>query len=305
MTHHETPEHIESTAYILLSHDGHIISYSQNLFTIFPHLTHDFKIKIYDHPHFTDLIRCNLKRHIYDSIFQKTESTYLKYLTQRIMNTHTTWEEYLENGYIVHYALQTLGDTHKIIAIRTSRNPKHIAHSTLLRMAHYDAHTGLMNARHFQSRLDHLTQAQAYRTPFVLMYIHAQIHHADQQIQCIQNLSKNLRGNVRQGDILAYVSHDTFAIILKNLAHPNAVRDAIERILARLNTTYAENHESLPSISIFCGVVCFPTHGDHAETLIQKANLCLQTAQNNPNTAGHITYRIYDDIAPPKNSVMH
>ena len=89
--------------------------------------------------------------------------------------------------------------------------------------------------------------------------------------QLLQEISKRLKNNVREGDTIARISGDEFACVFENISNPEAAYNIGEKLLEKIKNDYLIN-ENLISISASVGISVSPDDGEKAEILLQRAD---------------------------------
>lgn len=283
-----TPQDEPPCAYITLSNTGYIEGYTDTLFRVFPHLERDMTAS--QSYHFTDIIHKNAKRHIYDVVLHTIDESYMTRVRDDLSQHQAEWVEYLENGNIVEYHLTTLSNQHKIMTVTLKENALH--HQTSLhRMAYIDSLTGFSNTAHIKQCVEHMLSPKEHRIPFVVLHLSVQACDGVQNSDwLIQQVAKRLASCIRQGDIVGHSIGGAFYIVLKNLAHPDSIRSAIERILQHVHTPYARGSDTV-FVHLTCGAACFPGNGESADDLMEKADLCRTTVERNGIDPNKLNYR--------------
>lgn len=107
--------------------------------------------------------------------------------------------------------------------------------------------------------------------------------------QMIQSIAQRLHDAVREGDFVARIGGDEFAIVLKNVTHLAEVDAFASDLIAKL----AEPHQiddKVLQCKCSIGISIGPTHGTTADELLKAADLALYAAKANQK----VTYRFYD-----------
>jgi len=171
------------------------------------------------------------------------------------------------------------------------------AQEQLYFMAHHDQLTSLPNRLFFADRLRQ-AQAIAKREKALcgILYldldrfkiINDTLGHAVGDL-LLQEVAKRLRNCVREVDTVARIGGDEFSIVLVNLTHAVDADQVAGKILKALaKPVQAEEHELYITTSI--GISIYPEHGDHAESLLKKADAAMYQAK----ALGRNNYQVYE-----------
>jgi diguanylate cyclase (GGDEF)-like protein len=145
-----------------------------------------------------------------------------------------------------------------------------------------DPLTGLPDARLFEEQLG-LALAFARRrnatVPLLLLGLDAP---AGDSLQ--RAVADRLQGLVREGDLVARVGGDTFAILLQEPARHESPRDAADKLLRALAEPFPVDGQTL-RVTACAGVTVYPDGGRTAGTLLEVAAAALGEAKGaGPNT---------------------
>ncbi len=106
--------------------------------------------------------------------------------------------------------------------------------------------------------------------------------------QLLQELATRLRSGLREGDTVARLSGDEFAVLLGNLASAEDVAPIARKILDRICAPFAtEGRELIVTTSI--GVALFPNDGTEPSVLLKNADIAMYRAKDK----GRNNYRFY------------
>ena len=105
----------------------------------------------------------------------------------------------------------------------------------------------------------------------------------------IQSIAKRLSSCVREGDFIARIGGDEFAIILKDVACLNRADAFARDLIARLDEPHQIDDRIL-QCRVSIGIAIGPTHGSTADELLKAADLALYSVKANPK----LVYRTYD-----------
>jgi diguanylate cyclase (GGDEF)-like protein len=164
----------------------------------------------------------------------------------------------------------------------------------------HDALTGLANRTLFEDRLDHQLQiAQRDPAPFSLLAFDLDHfkeindtlgHGVGDRLLC--EIDSRVRPCLRPGDTLARFGGDEFAVLLPSAGSDSAAGVA-ERMLGALREPFALADLTV-NLGASIGVVTYPTHGEDAETLVQRADVAMYLAKDQ-----RVGVSLYDATADP------
>jgi diguanylate cyclase (GGDEF)-like protein len=149
----------------------------------------------------------------------------------------------------------------------------------------HDALTGLPNRVLFSDRLEHAIAA-ASRDPrplSVLMLDLIRLKEINDTLghgigdQLLREVGPRLMPILRSGDSLARLGGDEFAVLLPAAGTAEA-KEITGRVLAAMREPFALG-ELTVTIDANVGIVTYPTHGEDAETLIQRADIAMYLAK--------------------------
>lgn len=170
----------------------------------------------------------------------------------------------------------------------------------LLRMAHYDALTGLANRVLFRERLAHAI-ARSRRTSEAFCIIALDLdgfktvndelgHPAGDAL--LKRIAAELNSCVRESDTVARFGGDEFMVLLEPLGSEAEVETVCQRLLEAVSLSH-EIEGRRVSVTASIGVATHPGAGDCADTLLWAAdNACYEA-----KTTGKNQFRIAATIA--------
>ena len=102
--------------------------------------------------------------------------------------------------------------------------------------------------------------------------------------ELLKETARRLQSSVREGDTVARISGDEFAIILSDLAKPDDAALVAQKIIDRLALPVdIGGQEAVVTASI--GIATFPADGDNAETLLGAADAAMYRAKQSGRNA--------------------
>ena len=105
----------------------------------------------------------------------------------------------------------------------------------------------------------------------------------------LQAVGGRLLSSTRDGDTVARLGDDEFAIILEDVQQTEDIAKVIEKIIGSLSQAYyIDDHELFITSSI--GVSIYPGDGEQPETLVQNADVAIHHAKE----SGSNNYRFYE-----------
>lgn len=163
-------------------------------------------------------------------------------------------------------------------------------------VAHHDNLTQLANRLMFHERLERMMiSARADDRSFALLCLDLDDFKAvndtsghDAGDELLVAVAERLRENVREGDIVARMGGDEFAIIQLAATQPAASVALAQRLLATLTQPF-DLAGGGAVIGASIGIAICPQHGDNPETLLRNADVALYRAKR----AGRRTYRLF------------
>ena len=152
--------------------------------------------------------------------------------------------------------------------------------------AFYDSLTDLSNRRLFQDRLLH-AMAMATREEKLLAVcffdldnfklINDSLGHAVGD-ELLKSVAKRLKATMRQGDIIARISGDEFALAVEGLGNVNELDKIVEKLRVRLSEPYRiRGHKIYTTASI--GIALFPMDCSDQDTLLRNADAAMYRAK--------------------------
>ncbi len=163
-------------------------------------------------------------------------------------------------------------------------------------MALYDGLTDLCNRRLFQSRLSYLMNTTLRDEKLLALCffdldkfkaINDNLGHAFGD-ELLKAVAKRLRGTMRQGDLIARISGDEFALAIEGLSTVDELEKILEKLLGQLASPYSiRGHTLLASASV--GVALYPMDSASRDTMMRYADAAMYKAKE----SGGNCYRYY------------
>ncbi len=181
---------------------------------------------------------------------------------------------------VFHEPLSTGGwvATHEDITERQA------AEEQVLHMARHDALTGLPNRTHFQEFLTQELARSGDGTLAVLCLdldrfkaVNDTLGHAIGDALLVQ-VAARLKSCVEPGDMVARLSGDEFAVVLRRRNQPSAAKHLAKRLVAAIAVPFdVDGHRVISATSI--GIALVPAEGTSAESILKQADLALYRAK--------------------------
>lgn len=164
-----------------------------------------------------------------------------------------------------------------------------LEHATLI-----DPLTEISNQRHFMRVLDQEIARQGrYREPFCLMLLEVdhyetirQAYGVDIGDQCVQEVARLIRQQLRHSDVLARLEGAEFGVLLLNTSLA-AAREVAERIRARIAATPLAVAGRTLRLTITGGVTVLRT-GDTASSLLWRSEEALFKSESSGQSGIHV-----------------
>ncbi len=146
-------------------------------------------------------------------------------------------------------------------------------------LAARDDLTGLHNGRHFNACLASALSAAALRpTRLTVLYldldnfkpINDTLGHDIGDI-VLQKVADRLKGCVRSSDIIARIGGDEFAVLVDNMANPDADAQVVERINSAMHAPI-EARSTFHQIRVSFGLASYPQDGQNRADLMRAAD---------------------------------
>ena len=154
-------------------------------------------------------------------------------------------------------------------------------------LAHFDALTDLPNRLSFDKALKrHVASAVRYERKAALLLIDIDYFKSindnygrETGDLLLQEISKRLRAGIRDGDFLARIDGNKYAIILNEIHKPHDAGTTAQNLCEAINKPFHLNNQIIKS-SISVGIACFPNEVEQATDLVQCAEIALSRVKN-------------------------
>ena len=172
----------------------------------------------------------------------------------------------------------------------------------------HDALTGLPNRVLFADRLEHaIAAAGRDPAPFSILMIDLDRfkeindtlgHSLGDRVLC--EIGPRLTPVLRPGDSVARLGGDEFALLLPSAGIEEA-RQVTGRVLAAMRPPF-ELGDMTVTVDASVGIVTYPTHGEDAETLVQRADIAMYLAKGRGR--GEALYDPAEDPYDPERLLL-
>ncbi len=164
-------------------------------------------------------------------------------------------------------------------------------------IAHHDSITQLANRLVFQERMSEaVTAAARGEHGLALLYLDLDgFKHVNDMRghevgdKLLASVAARLRENVREGDTVARIGGDEFAVVQPLGGQPDAATKLAKRLLDQIGQPYEiDGQRSMIGVSI--GIAIYPASGDNPDQLLRNADTALYRAKE----AGRHTFRLFE-----------
>ncbi|MVF12654.1 EAL domain-containing protein [Ketobacter sp. MCCC 1A13808] len=217
--------------------------------------------------------------------------------------------EFVHRDGSLRYAMLSFSQTHNMrnevrnyVGVLMDIGDKKRSDLRIHRLAYYDPLTGIANRRLFNERLsESVTNSERNKTALAVLFLDLDRfkpvndslgHVAGDQL--LKGVARRLVYCLREGDTVARMGGDEFALILHDLEPAVAEQTAIKmasRVVAQFYSAFMlEGREVYTSPSI--GISLYPHHGQSAGILLRGADTAMYAAKR----AGKNHYQFYDEV---------
>lgn len=172
------------------------------------------------------------------------------------------------------------------IGIFTDISLRKEAEERIRHLTHYDALTDLPNQFMLLDHIE-LALAQGRRNHRFVAVMAVNLdrfrevnehfgHFAGDQV--LQVIAKRLAGLMREGDTVARLGADNFAVVMPDLDDNQLAVTVASKVLEAVRRPVRINGYEL-NLTARVGIALFPTHGDQAESLVKHADIALSSAK--------------------------
>lgn len=196
------------------------------------------------------------------------------------------------NGNLTH--IECLGEVsfdrdHKISKITGSAQDisrLHKAETLIQYQTQHDSLTELPNRSSFTSTVsDYLTHYDSHRLSAIIIFDIDRFKQINENLGQEQgdalliSLAQRLNRVTREGDFVARLGSDEFAVLIQNAEHLDELNLLLNRFTQDLNAPFIINNQEL-FISYSMGVSVYPDDADGLETLLNNANIARTSAKS-------------------------
>ncbi|MBW7902962.1 MAG: EAL domain-containing protein [Rhodocyclaceae bacterium] len=184
------------------------------------------------------------------------------------------------------------------VAVFSDISERKAAQERIEYLARHDPLTGLPNRMTLADRLEQaLAHAERTQTRIALLFldldrfktINDSLGHPVGDA-LLQELTRRLKGAVRETDTVSRLGGDEFVILAGGLGDPEMAADIAAKILAAVHRPFlVDSHRLSTSTSI--GITLYPDDGADFDTLLKKADIAMYHAKD----AGRNTYRFFTE----------
>jgi diguanylate cyclase (GGDEF)-like protein/PAS domain S-box-containing protein len=205
--------------------------------------------------------------------------------------TARTWKHVRADGALIDLAIYSrqlvYGDRPAVLLSLMDITERKRAEARLAFMAQHDGLTGLPNRNLLRQEMDEMLQhtRRSSDKMAVLMLgldnfkaVNDTLGHGVGD-KLLRSVAKRLRSTLREGDTLARLNSDEFAIIQSGLSRPEDAVLLARRVLEAVGEAYLlDGHSVVIGASI--GIAMAPGDGDESEKLLKHADMALSRAKN-------------------------
>ena len=194
----------------------------------------------------------------------------------------------------------------RVVTIGLDVSDQRIAEEHIGWLASHDPLTGLFNRRRFfEEGRRWLGQRGAPSPEFALMLLDLDqfrdindLQGHQQGDRLLQQVSRLLRKELRDSDIIARLGGDEFGILLKT-DRLDAIQNAAQRCCDALRGISIEQGNTQLPVSTSIGIALSPAHGTSMEELLGNADIAMYEAKSRGRSAWHL----YDGDTPYRERI--
>ncbi len=246
--------------------------------------------------HYLDVVDPDCKKH-WEEVFERARAGSSSPLVPVTFLNKAGKKIFLEGG--VYASSQQPGaGVRTVSAILRDITQRRLEQERINHLAHHDSLTGLPNRRLFNARLEQLLIRSSLRNrPLAVLFIYLDhfkpindAHGHETGDLLLINVANRLQNCLRQGDTVARIGGDEFAVLLADVAEVADIPRVARKIIDTLVQPYHINELEL-SIQASIGISTYPSDGTAAKTLLKRAD----EAMYHVKAAGRNNYRLYSD----------
>ncbi len=194
------------------------------------------------------------------------------------------------------------GQIIEVVGTATDITGRKKAEKAIYRVAYYDYLTGLPNRRLFQKHMK-TVESSARHDPFAVVFIDLdRIKHVNDTMghtigdQVLSTVSRRLEECLREGDMVARIGGDEFAVVLPGVCRKESEGIA-EHIIRQIGKQMSFNEIDL-FVTASMGISIYPDDGQDSETLIKNADAAMYLAKE----MGQNNYQFFTKELDEKNA---
>lgn len=166
-------------------------------------------------------------------------------------------------------------------------------------LANYDTLTGLANRTLLMSHLQNaIENAKRNKTQVgLLMFdldrfkdINDSFGHSSGD-ELLLHIANSFTSRLREGDVVGRIGGDEFAVVLKDLSHPEDAGKLAEEMIHSLSLEFKLSGKSLVHVGVSAGIAVYPEDGADASDLLQHSDAALYKSKAD----GRGIYSYYTD----------
>lgn len=172
------------------------------------------------------------------------------------------------------------------VAVWRDVTQKEVEEQELWRRANYDPLTHLANRQRFEDRLEHtFAQAERHKTRFAVCLldldyfkkVNDRLGHAAGDA-LLREAAQRMQELVREGDTLARIGGDEFALIAPEIHTPQDAEITVEKLVRAIALPFLLTAGEA-RVSLSAGIAVYPLHGKDHNTLLNAADRAVYEAK--------------------------